>query len=113
ERLIIPGRSNPYILNKNRSLLTLMVKMRDEAHRFSRVLHHKAEKKRIVTSELDLISGIGPKIKEKILSRLEMPLNEYRSFSRAKLCQYFDISPSIAAKIVSYFEMVDKGEEES
>lgn len=47
ERLIIPGRSNPYMLNQNRSLYKIIVQMRDEAHRFSRKLHHKEEKKRV------------------------------------------------------------------
>jgi excinuclease ABC subunit C len=48
ERLIIPGRSNPYMLNNNRSLYKIIVQMRDEAHRFSRRLHHKTELKRII-----------------------------------------------------------------
>lgn len=48
ERLIIPGRSNPYFLNQNRSLFKIIVQMRDEAHRFSRKLHHKEEKKRVI-----------------------------------------------------------------
>ncbi|MDD4976621.1 MAG: excinuclease ABC subunit UvrC [Bacteriovorax sp.] len=47
ERLIIPGRSNPYMLNQNRSLFKIIVQMRDEAHRFSRRLHHKEETKRV------------------------------------------------------------------
>lgn len=47
ERLVIPGRSNPYMLNQNRSLYKIIVQMRDEAHRFSRKLHHKEEKKRV------------------------------------------------------------------
>ena len=48
ERLIIPGRSNPYMLHQNRSLYKIIVQMRDEAHRFSRRLHHKTELKRII-----------------------------------------------------------------
>jgi excinuclease ABC subunit C len=47
ERLIIPGRMNPYMLNQNRSLYKIIVQMRDEAHRFSRRLHHKEENKRV------------------------------------------------------------------
>ncbi len=47
ERLVIPGRSNPYMLNQNRSLFKIIVQMRDEAHRFSRKLHHKEESKRV------------------------------------------------------------------
>nr|BDT29639.1 excinuclease ABC subunit UvrC [Bacteriovorax sp. HI3] len=48
ERLIIPGRANPYFLNQNRSLFKIIVQMRDEAHRFSRKLHHKEETKRVL-----------------------------------------------------------------
>ena len=48
ERLIIPNRLNPYMLSKNRSLFKIIVQMRDEAHRFSRRLHHKTELKRIL-----------------------------------------------------------------
>lgn len=52
ERLIIPGRTNPYMLNKNRSLYKIIVQMRDEAHRFSRKLHHKEESKRIFNKKI-------------------------------------------------------------
>jgi len=52
ERLIIPGRSNPYMLNQNRSLYKIIVQMRDEAHRFSRRLHHKEEKKRVFNKKV-------------------------------------------------------------
>jgi excinuclease ABC subunit C len=51
ERLIIPGRSNPYMLNQNRSLFKIIVQMRDEAHRFSRRLHHKEETKRVFNTK--------------------------------------------------------------
>jgi excinuclease ABC subunit C len=52
ERLIIPGRSNPYMLNQNRSLFKIIVQMRDEAHRFSRRLHHKEETKRVFNKKV-------------------------------------------------------------
>jgi len=52
ERLVIPGRSNPYMLNQNRSLFKIIVQMRDEAHRFSRKLHHKEESKRVFNKKV-------------------------------------------------------------
>lgn len=52
ERLIIPGRSNPFFLNQNRSLFKIIVQMRDEAHRFSRKLHHKEESKRVFNKKV-------------------------------------------------------------
>ena len=73
ERLIIPGRSNPYFLNQNRSLFKIIVQMRDEAHRFSRKLHHKEETKRVFNKNIarkkkDLITK---KDKKKIEIHLE------------------------------------------
>jgi excinuclease ABC subunit C len=62
ERLIIPGRTNPYYLNKNRSLFKIIVQMRDEAHRFSRRLHHKEEKKRVFNEK----GANGKKGKKKV-----------------------------------------------
>ncbi len=48
ERLVIPGRSNSYPLRKAPALFKILVEMRDEAHRFSRRLHHKTELKRVI-----------------------------------------------------------------
>lgn len=47
ERLYLPGRINPIILNKSPNMMRILVQMRDEAHRFSRKLHHKQEIKRV------------------------------------------------------------------
>src|SRR5690606_10374057 len=70
ERLIIPGRANPYILSKCPPLFRIIVQMRDEAHRFSRKLHHKQEGKRTFHSWLDDIYGIGEETKKQILQNL-------------------------------------------
>lgn len=74
ERLIIPGRSNPFFLNQNRSLFKIIVQMRDEAHRFSRKLHHKEETKRVFNKKVprkkkDLTTG-------KVRSKIEIQLDD-------------------------------------
>lgn len=53
ERLIIPQKNNQstfmnFNLGQHRALLKLIVQMRDEAHRFSRRLHHIQESKRLL-----------------------------------------------------------------
>lgn len=85
ERLIIPGRTNPYILSKCPSLYRIVVQMRDEAHRFSRRLHHKTEKKRILKSWVDEVKGIGPKTKQRILQHLSLPQSELRKLNVKEL----------------------------
>ncbi len=91
ERLIIPGRTNPYVLNKCPSLFKIIVSMRDEAHRFSRKLHHKAESKRTMTTWLDEISGLGIESKKKILSQLTMTKEELKDLNVTDLSNLFGI----------------------
>lgn len=91
ERLIIPGRANPYILQKCPPLFKIIVSMRDEAHRFSRKLHHKAESKRVLSTWLDEIKGLGEDTKKKILSQLSMSQNELKAFTVNDLANYFGI----------------------
>jgi excinuclease ABC subunit C len=96
ERLIIPGRSNPYILTKNPPLMRIIVSMRDEAHRFSRRLHHKGESKKTLNTWFDGLPGIGPKTKVKLLLKLDKSRDELREFSLIQLKNYFDVSEKIA-----------------
>lgn len=102
ERLIIPNRANPYILKKNRSLLKLITSMRDEAHRFSRKLHHHSEKKKLLSSWLDDIEGVGPSTKQKILKALKNPLAEIPDMGLEELKNKLSISESLARKLKDY-----------
>lgn len=100
ERLFIPNRSNPYILSKNKSLFRILTQMRDEAHRFSRKLHHNAEKKRTISSWLDQVEGIGPKTKTKILENLEMSQEEISQLSPEEIMEELEVSKKIAVNIL-------------
>ncbi|MCR9203998.1 MAG: helix-hairpin-helix domain-containing protein, partial [Halobacteriovoraceae bacterium] len=100
ERLFIPNRSNPYILSKNKSLFRILTQMRDEAHRFSRKLHHKAEKKRTITSWLDQVEGIGPKRRSKILSELELTQAELSQLTPEEIMKELDVSKKIAENVL-------------
>lgn len=91
ERLIIPGRTNPYILTKCPPLFKIIVSMRDEAHRFSRKLHHKAESKRVFSTWLDDIKGLGEETKKRILSQLSMSKEELKAYTVNDLVNYFGI----------------------
>lgn len=91
ERLIIPGRLNPYILTKCPPLFKIIVSMRDEAHRFSRKLHHKAESKRVLSTWLDNVKGLGEEGKKKVLSQLSMTQEELKEYSVSDLMNYFGL----------------------
>ena len=99
ERLIIPGRINPYILKKCPSLLRILVNMRDEAHRFSRRLHHKNEKKRVLGNWLDEVQGVGPKIKKQIREKLDISISELKKLSEDEIAEKFEVSMKVASSI--------------
>lgn len=104
ERLFLPGRSNPYLLKKNKSLLKIIVSMRDEAHRFSRKLHHVKEKGRVISSWADGVKGIGPKTKDKILKKIDVPLHVLQNMTVLQLQSYFGISATQSESLHRHLE---------
>jgi len=100
ERLLIPGRINPYFLNKNKSLFKIMTQMRDEAHRFSRRLHHKGEKKKLFSSWVDQVEGVGPKTKETILKNLSISKEDLGNKSVNEVMTLLKVTRKIAQNIL-------------
>jgi excinuclease ABC subunit C len=70
ERVFRPGRKNPISLRQNSAPLLLLVRIRDEAHRFAITYHKAVRSKVLITSELDGIPGIGMKRKKALLTSL-------------------------------------------
>ena len=67
EEVYLSGRSEPLLLSRDSAALHTLQAIRDEAHRFAITFHRELRSKGQVRSELDAISGIGPKRKEKLL----------------------------------------------
>lgn len=104
ERLMIPNRTNPYFLSKCMPLFRILVQMRDEAHRFSRRLHHKQESKRTFSSWLDEIPGIGPKSKQTILTNMKVTKDELAQMHEEQIERELAVDKKIARKIRAYFD---------
>lgn len=106
ERLVIPGRSNPYILSKNPPLMKIVVSMRDEAHRFSRRLHHKSEHKRIITSWVDDIKGLSESVKKKILGVNTMSVDELSELKVGDLQNFFGLNVKQASTLYEHLQAI-------
>lgn len=63
------GENIPYIFDRNSEALKILQRVRDEAHRFGITFHRQLRSKRIISSELDDIDGIGPIRKKALLSK--------------------------------------------
>ncbi|KDE74014.1 UvrABC system subunit C [Fusobacterium necrophorum BFTR-2] len=63
------GEGLPYSIPKDKEALKIFQRVRDEAHRFGITYHRKLRSKRIISSELDTIEGIGEVRKKKLLKK--------------------------------------------
>lgn len=59
EEVFFPGKSEPETIAKTSSGLKLLQQIRDEAHRFAITFHRQRRTKRIISTELTEIKGIG------------------------------------------------------
>ncbi|MBN1898087.1 MAG: excinuclease ABC subunit UvrC [Spirochaetes bacterium] len=66
EQIFLPGHHDPLTLPRTSQALKLLQNIRDEAHRFAIQYHKTLRKTRMVRSEIDGISGIGPKLKKRL-----------------------------------------------
>jgi excinuclease ABC subunit C len=70
ERVVKEDRADPIVLKQDSPENHLLVRMRDEAHRFALRYQRQLKRRTIVRSELDAIPGIGPKRRQALLTRL-------------------------------------------
>lgn len=59
EEVFVPGRSDPIEVPRGSDALFLLQRIRDEAHRFAIAYHRQLRDKRMTTSVLDGIPGLG------------------------------------------------------
>jgi excinuclease ABC subunit C len=67
EEVFIPGQSDPVEVPRGSDALFMLQRIRDEAHRFANSFHRELRDKRMVTSALDGIAGLGEARKKKII----------------------------------------------
>ena len=104
EEIFFPGISEAQSIPKTSSSLKLLQQVRDEAHRFAITFHRLRRDKRIFTTELQNIKGIGKNTSEKLLKEFgslqaikEASMNDLiRSAGKAKaklVFNYFRDNP--------------------
>lgn len=71
EEIYFPGDSLPLYIDKKSASLGVIMKLRDEAHRFGITFHRKLRSKGQLRSEFDNIKGIGPITAKKLMVRFK------------------------------------------
>jgi len=69
EEVYVPGKRRPVRLPRRSHVLTTLIQVRDEAHRFAVGYHRKLRRRKAKRSLLDKIPGVGEKTKKKLLNK--------------------------------------------
>jgi len=68
DKIYVPGNKKPLPIAKGSKELHLLMRIRDEAHRFAVTYHKSLRTKKALESELDLVPGIGERRKKALLA---------------------------------------------
>jgi len=102
EHIYAPKRALPIILPRDSSILQLIKRIRDEAHRFAKAYHTGLRRSVIRASELDSIKGIGPIRKSRLLTAFGS-VNKIKKASIKELLGVRGIDGKRAEDIVHHF----------
>ena len=98
------GNNEPFAFSHSEEGLKILIRVRDEAHRFGVTYHRKLRSKRVISSELDKIEGIGPVRREKLLKHF----GSVKNIKEASLDDLKLILPEKTAVLL--LEKLNKGE---
>ncbi|HEY9678479.1 MAG TPA: excinuclease ABC subunit UvrC [Drouetiella sp.] len=84
EEVYKPTISQPFLLPRRSEALFLLQRVRDEAHRFAVTYHRQLRAKRSISSNLDILPGIG-KARRKVL------LDHFGTFDKIKAAPLADL----------------------
>ena len=70
EEVFVPGQPEPIVIPRQSEALYLLQRLRDESHRFAIDYHRRLRNRRMTTSVLDDIPGLGPTRRKRLLKEL-------------------------------------------
>jgi len=98
EEVWVPGSEDPVILSRRSQGLYLLQRIRDEAHRFAITYHRQKRSRRLSTSVVEDIPGVGP-ARRKALMRAFGSLARLRKATQEELAAVPGITDELAEVI--------------
>jgi excinuclease ABC subunit C len=98
EWLYLPHQSEPIVLPPNSPALHLVMRIRDEAHRFAVEYHRKRRGKAMTASQLDALAGVGPVRRKRLLTTFGS-LAAIKRASIDEIAAVKGMSPALASSV--------------
>ena len=102
DKIYVYGEKKPHLLSDNEEGLYLLMRIRDEAHRFAIKYHKKVRAKTFAASGLDNVPGIGRKRRVIILNHFGS-LNKVKSATSEEIASLPGMNMKIAVEIKKFF----------
>jgi excinuclease ABC subunit C len=102
EEVYIPGNSAHIIIPRGSEALFMLQRIRDEAHRFANTFHRELRAKRMVSSSLDGIAGLGEARAKRLVKEMG-GVNAVKKASRDDLSLLSWLPAAVADAVHSHF----------
>ncbi len=103
EEVFLPGRSNPVVLPRDSGALYLVMRLRDEAHRFAVGYHRKLRSEKATRSALLDVPGIGPsKVRELLI--VFPDLDVLKKAPVQEIAKVKGVGPALALRILDHLK---------
>jgi excinuclease ABC subunit C len=102
EEIFVPDRSDPILIPRSSEALYLLQSVRDEAHRFANTYHQLRRGRRMTSSPLDSVPGLG-EIRRKRLLKHFGSLKRIRSATLEELYRVPGIPSAVAETVYERF----------
>lgn len=112
DRLFLPGRKNPKFLPADSPGWLLLLRLRDEAHRFAISHHRRRARRELLASHLTQVPGIGPARRRILLSRFAS-LAELQAAGVAELAALPGFTRPVAERLHAWLQGKRTLEEET
>jgi excinuclease ABC subunit C len=103
EEIYLPGCEEPLVLPRDSGALYLVMRLRDEAHRFALAYHRRLRGQRGLRSALSEIRGIGPAKLRGLLNAFG-DVDSIRNASIEEIAKVKGIGPALAQKISTHLK---------
>ncbi|MEK0127187.1 excinuclease ABC subunit UvrC [Corynebacterium marquesiae] len=98
EEIWVPGDDEPVILQRNSQALFLLQQVRDEAHRFAITYHRQQRSKRMRSSVLDSVPGLGPQRRTDLVKHFGS-VKKLKAATVEEICEVNGFGPKLAQTV--------------
>jgi excinuclease ABC subunit C len=106
DKVYLPGRKNPVNLKARDPELLLLMRLRDEAHRFAITYHRLLRKKALTRSILDEVPGVGPSKRRRLL-RAFGSLAKLKTAGAAEMVAQAGVDAATAHRVEAFLAALD------